>query len=68
MTKEEIIKLGTIFADADGGCVHCVAELIKTFKKKFPEIDLNLIYIGISKHTTFTDKEAINELKKYVDN
>lgn len=38
MTRDEIVKIGTIIAYADGGCVNCVALLIYegiTLNKRF---------------------------------
>ena len=37
MTKDEAVKIGKIVATADGGCSHCVQDLVHQLKKDFPE-------------------------------
>jgi hypothetical protein len=36
MTDDEARTVGAIACNADGGCSHCAAELIRILQKKFP--------------------------------
>ena len=43
MKKEDAEKVIKIILECDGGCEHCVSNLLKLFCKEFPE------YIQLSK-------------------
>jgi tryptophanyl-tRNA synthetase len=37
MTKNEIEQIAEIMMTADGGCGHCVSELLEQLEETFPE-------------------------------
>ena len=38
MTKKELKKIAKVLATADGGCSHCVKNIVEKFNKEFPDL------------------------------
>lgn len=43
MTIEDMIKVAKIISTADGGCHHCIDDLIRRIEKEFPQFKLTLM-------------------------
>ena len=48
MTNEEARKLCDIIQWADGGCGHCVTELMNDVEKTWPELDWRGIFNDVA--------------------
>lgn len=46
MTMEEARRVASVLALADGGCSHCVSDLVARMQTLFPEFDWKGIVAG----------------------
>ena len=39
VTHDEAVKIAEVIIQVDGGCPHCITELVDCMKVKFPDFD-----------------------------
>jgi len=39
MTHEDALRVASVIVQADGGCSHCVRQLVAECRKRWPEFD-----------------------------